>query len=108
MEFKTQHMTSNQARKMALLIIKAADLEMDLSGYGEIAVNPQSGNVYLWLEDYPFTLFIGRGGLDRVQACWSDPYTGEEEFIEAHDMTLHDLETWAEELNEAASEKEEA
>ena len=102
MEFKTQHMTSNQARKMALLIIKAAEMEMDLSGYGETAVNPHSGNVYLWLEDFPFTLFIGCGGLDRVQACWTNPYTGEEEFIEAHDLTLHDLETWAGELNDAA------
>lgn len=102
MQFKTQHMTSNQARKMALLIIKAAELEMDLSGYGETAVNHHSGYVYLWLEDFPFTLFINSSGSDRVKACWVNQYNGEEEIIDAHDLTLHDLETWAGELNDAA------
>ena len=57
MEIK-QNLCANALRKVALLITKASDLGMDISGYGEAAENQHSGNVYLWLEDYPFTLFI--------------------------------------------------
>ena len=95
------NLTANELRKAALLITKAADLEMDVGGYGETAVNNSNGNVYLWLEDYPFSLFIPLGGSDRIHACWSDPYFGDEETIDAHDLTLHDLEAWAEALTEA-------
>lgn len=102
------NLCSNALRKVALLITKAADLEMNLGGYGEAGENNASGNVYLWLEDYPFSLFIGLGGSDRVKACWSDPYTGDEEIIDAHDLTLHDLEAWADGLTEAAEAKEDA
>lgn len=96
MEFKTQHMTANEARKMALLIMKAAELEMDLSGYGECAVNPHSGNVYLWSEDYPFSLYIGPSGGEAIWACAYNSENGDEEIIRAHGLTLHDLEEWAE------------
>lgn len=106
MDFQTQHMTANEARKMALLIMKAADIEMNLSGYGECAVNPNSGNVYLWNEGYPFSLYIAPSGGDRIWACWVNPETGEEEFTDAHDMTLHDLETWAETLEDQLEDAE--
>ena len=104
MQFNSTNMTSNEIRKAALLITKAADMGMDLSGYGECAVNQHSGNVYLWLEDYPFTICIGPGGNDRIWACWSNPENGEEEFTATHSMTLHDLETWAEELSAQVEE----
>lgn len=107
MEFNANSMTSNELRKAALLILKAADMEMNISGYGECAVNPSSGNVYLWNEGYPFSLYIGPSGGDRIYACWSNPETGEEEFTDAHDMTLHDLEEWAEQLTQAAEQEEE-
>jgi hypothetical protein len=97
---------ANALRKIALLITKAADLGMDLSGYGQAAENKYSGNVYLWLEDYAFTLYIGLGGNDRINALWSNPYDGEEETIDTHDLTLLDLETWAQELNEKAEADE--
>lgn len=102
MQITSDTMCANEIRKAALLITKAADIGMDVSGYGEAAVNPYSGNVYLWLEDYPFTLYIGLGGGDTIHACWSHPETGEDETICAHDLTLHALETWAEELAERA------
>lgn len=106
MEFRMNHMTANEARKAALLIIKAEEIEMNLGGYGELAVNQSSGNVYLWLEDYPFTLYIAPSGGDRIWACWTNPINGEEEFTDTHDLTLHDLEEWAEEL--ASKTEEEA
>jgi hypothetical protein len=102
MEIKAGTMCANEIRKAALLITKAADIGMDVSGYGEAAANPYFGNVYLGLEDYPFTLYIGPSGGDTIYAVWSNPDNGEEETICAHEMTLHDLETWAEELAERA------
>ena len=97
-----KNLCANAIRKVALLITKAAEIDMDLSNYGEAGENGHNGNVYLWLEDYAFSLYIPLSGSDRIKACWSNIYNGEEEITDAHDMTLHDLETWAEELTEAA------
>jgi hypothetical protein len=105
MQFNTDKMCANEIRKGALLITKASDIDMDMGCYGEVAVNPHSGNVYLWLEEYPFSLFIGLGGSDRIMACWNSGYTDKEEIIDAHDATLHDLETWAENLNQIDEEE---
>lgn len=96
--FNAENMTGNELRKAALLITKASDIQMDLSGYGEISVNPHSGNVYIWCEDYLFTLYIPVSGGDRIYACWVHPETGDEETTEATTATMHDLETWAETL----------
>ena len=103
MEIKT-NTCANVTRKMALLILKASDLGMDISGYGFADENTNSGNVYLWLEDYPFTLYIGLGS-DEVMANWSDPYNGEEEDTETEGKSLHDLETWAYDLAAKSEER---
>lgn len=100
-----KNLCANAIRKIALIITKAADIGMDLSCYGLAGENNHSGNVYLWLEDYNFSLYIPLGGSDRIKACWSNQYNGDEEIIDAHDMTLHDLETWAEALTDAAEEE---
>lgn len=85
--------------KSSKLIIYAARLELDPSGYGELAKNPNTGNVYLWLEDYPFTLFIDFN-LD-LQACWSNPETGEEHFKTVNTRTtLNSLKKWIKSLEE--------
>lgn len=106
MEIKSD-LCSNAVRKVALLITKASDLGMDVSGYGEAAENQTSGNVYLWLEDYDFTLYIGLGS-DTVWASWSSPYDGEETETETGGMSLFDLEQWAQNLAHAADEGETA
>lgn len=93
MEIK-QDLCSNALRKAALLITKASDLGMNISGYGEIGENQSSGNVYMWLEDYPFTLYIGLGS-DTIYANWSNPNNGEEEDIDIEAMPLFDIEDWA-------------
>ena len=97
----SQILCSNALRKVALLITKASDLGMDVSGYGEAGENQNSGNVYLWLEDYPFTLYIGLGS-DTIYANWSNPNNGEEEDIDIEAMPLFDLEAWANDLNNLA------
>jgi len=47
-----------EVQKGAYLILKAKQLGMNLDGYGELSVNPNSGYTYLWLEDYNFSLFM--------------------------------------------------
>lgn len=96
-----QNLCSNALRKVALLITKASDLGMDISGYGEAGENQNSGNVYLWLEDYPFTLYIGLGS-DTIYANWSSPIDGSEEDIDIEAMPLFDVEAWANDLNNLA------
>lgn len=105
MEINNKNLCSNELRKIALLMTKASDLGMDLSGYGFADVNNNSGYTYLWLEDYPFTLFIGLGS-DEVWACWSNPEDGEETVTNVLDeMTLNNLYDW---VNELETESEEA
>jgi hypothetical protein len=88
-----ENLCNNAYRKIAKILTKAADLGMDLSGYGEASENTTSGHVYLWLEDYNFTLFISLGS-DEVQALWTSPDEGEEIEIPVGDLTLAQLEQW--------------
>ena len=74
---------------------------MDISGEGEAAENQNSGAVYLWLEDYPFTLYIGLGGVDTVYALWSSYECEREEEIKTTGETLHSLTAWANDLSDA-------
>ena len=99
MNINTENMCSNEIRKIGLLLNEASRLGMDLGGYGETGVNQSNGNVYLWLEDYPFALFIDLGS-DDIQACWTDSNNGNEEFTETLNMSLNDLYQWVE-YNEA-------
>lgn len=96
MEIKS-NLCNNATRKIALLITKASDLGMDISGYGFADENQNSGNVYLWLEDYQFTLYIGLGD-DNIWASWSNPMNGDEEETEVSNKSLAELELWAEQL----------
>jgi hypothetical protein len=97
MEINT-NVCSNELRKIGMLIIKASDLGMDVSGYGSADINKWSGNVYLWLEDYQLTLYIGLNS-DEIFASWFHPETGEETDVKVGNMTLTDLENWANDLN---------
>lgn len=102
MEIKS-NLCSNATRKVGLLIVKASELGMDLSGYGFADENCNSGNVYLWLEDYPFTLYIGLGS-DTIYALWTNPNDGEEIETETEGKTLSELEDWAAQLYSESEE----
>lgn len=93
MEIKT-NLCSNAVRKIGLLITKAADLGMQLDGHGFADENKNSGNVYLYLEDYPFTLYIDLGS-DNIRALWSNPNDGEEVELDIDKMNLSQIEDWA-------------
>ena len=94
----TNNLCTNALRKVGLLIGEASRLEMDISGYGVADENQNSGNVYLWLEDYPFTLYIGLSDDDRIHAMWTNPDNGDEYEIESFDNNLDDLYQWVQEL----------
>jgi len=67
--------------KAIYLIQKAKELGMTLDGYGEIAVNQNSGYTYLWSEDYPFTLYMPINcelSNDDVYVMHTDTYNGDE------------------------------
>jgi len=98
---------SNAQRKAGLLINKAASLGMDITGYGCAGENSGNGNVYLWLEDYPFSLYIDLSGDDKINACWSNLMDGEEQFIfDISNNTLDELVQWANELEVIAEHEE--
>lgn len=91
-------LSRNVVRKIGLLITKASDLGMDVGGYGMADENKNSGYVYIWLEDYSFTLYIGPSGDDEIYALWTDPEDGEEHEIEVKGKSLNDLYDWVESL----------
>jgi hypothetical protein len=82
-------------RTKAIFIMKIAnELDMDLSESGEIDVNPDSGNTYLWLEDYPFYLYMPISCelvKSDIWALWSDADTDEETEISLND-NIHNWE----------------
>lgn len=99
-------MTANELTKAGKLLTKAGALGMDTSGYGSLDVNKTSGYVYLWLEDYNFTIFIAPSG-SAVKALYSCPYDGEES-IKERIYSLQDLEMWADKRAKESEEKETA
>jgi hypothetical protein len=86
-------------KEKALYLQKIAlDLGMRIDGYGELAVNPNSGYTYLWLEDYNFTLYMPIScelKKSDVWALWTNPEDGEEIEISVGRRTLENLEAWA-------------
>lgn len=104
MEINNKNLGNKQLRKIALLMTKASDLGMDLSGYGFADENQNSGYTYLWLEDYPFTLFMSSNS-EEVWACWSNPEDGEETVTNVLDeMSLDNLYDWVSELEQQTEE----
>ena len=91
--------TKHDLEKLATLINVCARLGRDVSGYGMADVNPNSGNVYIWLEDYSTSLYIGLGS-ENVYALWSCGYCGEEYKMEVtEDTTENEIEEWVSTLD---------
>lgn len=109
MEFFTSNKkykpTSNEYVKAGRLITKAGQLGMNLAGYGSLDINLSSGNVYLWLEDYPFVLYIDLG--NNLNALYSCYYDGEETIKGVNSRTtLAGLESWCARLQKQSEKKE--
>ena len=81
MDIKLDTLCDWEKQKALFLMKTALDLDMNIDGFGELAVNPSSGNTYLWLEDYPFCLYMPISCelvISDVWAIWSNPENGEE------------------------------
>ena len=106
------NMCTWELQKAGYLLTVAGKLGMDVSGYGELAINLHSGYTYLWLEDYCFTLYMPIScKLKEEDVCvlWDNPINGEETEKSLSEFNvLSDIEDWATELyNKAESEWEE-
>ena len=99
------NMNSVDLAKAGKLLAFGGKIGMDLSGYGMLDVNIRSGNVYMWLEDYNFTLLIGLGSA-QIKACYSCPVDGSEDTKERI-YSLQDVEKWAAKHAKESEAKEE-
>ena len=99
MNYKLDTMGSWERKKACFLMEVAESLGMDLDGCGELAVNPNSGYTYLWLEDYPLTLYMPINcelKKSDVYVLVEDPETGEEiEKPLSEFTTLDEIWDWA-------------
>jgi len=96
--------TKVEINKAATILKKACDLGWDCSGYGELDYNKSSGYVYLWLEDYPYSLCIAPSNPSQVLALYSCPYDGEEHFIPVG-QSVEVLNRWVEKLQKLSDKK---
>jgi len=115
MEFKLKEMCDWERKKAVFLMSVAEDLGINLNDYGEVAVNPNSGNTYLWSEMFNFSLYMPINcELEKkdIYALWSCSECGEEIDRDLNNSDdLQSLEEWAEETakehNKDAHNKEE-
>lgn len=106
MDINNKNMCANEVRKAALLITCASKLGMDVAGYGHADVNTGSGNTYLWLEDYPFCLYIPPCGEDDIWVIYTDE-DGEEHEMPMLDNTLDSIYAWVDLIERGGEEEEE-
>jgi hypothetical protein len=89
-----------ELEKAIFLQSVAVKLGMGVSGYGEVSVNPNSGYVYLWLEDHNFSLYMPINCelvKTDVWALWTNMEDCEEEEMSLElGTTLSDIEEWVE------------
>ena len=78
-------------RKKAIFLMNYAEsIGMNTSGYGEVAVNQSSGYTYLWLEDYPFCLYMPINcdlKESDIYCMWTNYENGEEFEMSCEDVT---------------------
>jgi hypothetical protein len=105
MNFNVEKFNEWELEKAVFILATAQNLGMNLSAYGECAVNPNSGYTYLWLEDYDFALYMPINceiHKDDIYVLWSNPDNGTEIEQSLTNFTdLKDIENWCESLRTA-------
>jgi len=102
MTYNLTEMTNWELDKANFIIQQARAIGMDMNGYGEVSVNQNSGYVYLWAEDYPFTLYMPIScelNKESVFVLWTNPEDGEEideSLVEFEDIQV--IYRWVESL----------
>lgn len=100
MKFKLSEMSEWERKKAIFLMGVAEELGISLNDcYGEVAVNDNSGFVYVWSEDYNFSLYMPiKCELKKSDVCalWTNSNNGDEKtFNLKENTTLQDIEEWA-------------
>ena len=103
MEYKINQ-SAKQHKNAAKIIMKAVDLGMNLDGYGFLDYNSTYGNTYLWLEDYPFTLYINDFD-NTIKVSYTCSYDGEE-WERNVGNSLDKLEAWVQRCYKKSEKKE--
>jgi hypothetical protein len=110
MDIDYKNMGKWETEKAIYLQSIAVQLGMDVSSYGMVGVNPNSGYTYLWLEDHDFSLYMPINCdlvKSDVRALWTNPENGDEEEMDLEaGTTLQDIENWADECRDHAKEEE--
>ena len=111
MNFENLNNMVQWERQKALYLIDTAEkLGMNLERYGELAVNPNSGYTYLWLEDYNFCLYMPIScDLKRsdIYVLYTCPIDGEEtEETLDYFSGLTGIENWIDEQINISETKE--
>lgn len=105
MEFKLSNMGNWERQKAVFLMGVAEEIGYSLEGYGEVAVNSNSGYVYIWSENYSFSLYMPIScelQKSDIYALWSCGNCGTEE---EYNLTKEDdLNTIEEEINKIEKE----
>ena len=108
MEFKLNEMCDWERKKAIFLMGVAEDLGYNLKDYGECAVNKNSGYVYVWSENYSFSLYMPINCelvKSDIYALWTNSINGnEEEMSLTNNTTLKEIDEWAESLEEKTKE----
>lgn len=97
MEINSKNVLSdaNNINRLSLLLTAISKLGMDVSGYGQIDVNENSGFLYVWAEDYSFTPYIDEE--DTIYFMYTCGYCGEEYSMPYDEnTTLETIEQWIE------------
>jgi hypothetical protein len=109
MEINFNNLGQWETKKALFLCQIAKDkLNWDLSGYGMCDVNHNSGNTFLWLEDYPVAIYMSiycDYTESDVWVIWTNPENGEE-FEKTLDEfnSMNDIYKWVESLEEREEE----
>lgn len=102
MNFKLKDMCDWERKKAIFLMGEAEKLGYSLKDYGEVAVNKNSGYVYVWSEMHNFSLYMPINCeliKTDIYALWTNSNNGnEEEMSLKEDTTLKDIEDWCESL----------
>jgi hypothetical protein len=105
------NMCNWEMQKAGFLMTTGGKLGMDISGYGEIGVNQNSGNTFMWLEDYDFCLYMPINcelQESDIWVIWTNPEDGEEVEKTLDEFSgLDEIEQWTQELREELEESEE-
>ena len=98
MKISNNVINADNINRLAMLLTVISKLDMDISGYGQIDVNPNSNYLYVWAEDYPFTPYINSD--NEINFMWTCGYCGSEhamKYVEG-ETTLEAIEEWIESL----------